>query len=76
MSMDSHPCLTCVAVLKLAPADEDALRCKALVLIELENFESALLVISTPALEKSLGFEKVRTGGLSGACMIPNAGLQ
>lgn len=48
------------AVLKSAPADADALRCKAALQIELDNFEDALRVASSPGVEQQLAFERVR----------------
>lgn len=45
-------------ILKLAPGDEDALRCKAVLLIESGNHEEALKLVSQPPLAASMAFEK------------------
>jgi hypothetical protein len=57
-SMPERTCLH-VAVLKEAPSDEDALRCKAVLLVELENFEEASRFISIAGLDQKMAFEKV-----------------
>ncbi len=49
----------CVAVLKASPGDQDALRVRALLLIEVESFEEALRAASSPALQEPMVFEKV-----------------
>jgi hypothetical protein len=45
--------------LKLLPGDEDALRCKAVLLIEAGNHEEALRLVSVPPLAAGMAFEKV-----------------
>ena len=47
-------------VLKLAPGDQDALRCKAVLFIESGNLEEALKLAGQPPLAASMAFEKVR----------------
>lgn len=47
------------AVLKLAPGDQDALRCKAVLLIEAGRMEEALKLLGEPPLSASMAFEKV-----------------
>ncbi|GAB4817516.1 hypothetical protein N2152v2_004562, partial [Parachlorella kessleri] len=45
-------------ILKAAPGDQDALRVRALLLIEVESFEEALRAASSPALQEPMVFEK------------------
>ncbi|KAI3426329.1 hypothetical protein D9Q98_008702 [Chlorella vulgaris] len=45
-------------ILKLAPGDADALRCKVVLLIELGNFEEAMKLVTQPPLAASMAFEK------------------
>lgn len=49
------------AVLKLAPRDGDALRCKAVLLIEAGRLDEALKLLGEPPLAPGMAFEKVRT---------------
>ena len=53
------------SVLKLAPGDQDALRCKAVLFIESGSLEEALKLVGQPPLAASMAYEKVRT--LSGS---------
>ncbi|KAL4423713.1 hypothetical protein ABPG75_001014 [Micractinium tetrahymenae] len=45
-------------ILKLAPGDQDALRCKAVLLIEAGRMEEALKLLGEPPLAASMAFEK------------------
>lgn len=63
--------LPSVPVLKLAPGDADALRCKVVLLIELGNFEEAMKLVIQPPLAASMAFEKVRRT----CCMLPQLKL-
>lgn len=52
--------LTCAfAVLKASPDDEDALRCKAALLIKSSKFDETLALIEDNKLASALAFEKV-----------------
>jgi hypothetical protein len=46
--------------LKVAPKDEDAVKSKAVILINTAKFEEALVFVKDNGLEKALAFEKVR----------------
>jgi hypothetical protein len=64
LGLPSHP-VRCrrpaaAAVLKLAPSDQDALRCKAVLFIESGNLEEALKLVGQPPLAASMAYEKVR----------------
>ncbi|KAL4446353.1 hypothetical protein ABPG77_003160 [Micractinium sp. CCAP 211/92] len=58
-------------ILKLAPGDQDALRCKAVLLIEAGRMEEALKLLGEPSLATSMAFEKAyclyRSGKLQDA---------
>ena len=56
------------AVLKLAPKDADALKSKAVLLVDLDRFDDANALIEKEALDKDLWFEKVRLGGIGVLC--------
>ncbi len=47
------------AVLKLEPGDQDALGCKLVALIQAGQFDAALQLINSKALQADVGFEKV-----------------
>jgi hypothetical protein len=56
-----HRCCVSGTVLKVAPKDEDAVKSKAVILINTAKFEEALVFVKDNSLEKALAFEKVRT---------------
>ena len=56
-----------VAVLKLSPNDEDALKCKAIVLIESSKFSEAIDLLKTDGLSSHFAFEQASFIGSCGS---------
>ncbi len=56
------------AVLKAAPGDVDACKCKAMAYIQLGDFESAMQMLNTKVLANTMQYERVRPNTMQAMC--------